>query len=132
MTARPNIPAVAAAPLAARIERQWDADIVPQLVDYIRIPAKSPHFDAQWAENGHIERAIRQAEAWVRAQPVAGMAGGSGCNAGRPPGRFFYTPPARGGFGPPPPCQGRRLQAPPQGPRRGHEQPRHARTDGAG
>lgn len=74
MTARPNIPAVAAAALAARIEKQWDADIVPQLVDYIRIPAKSPHFDAEWAGNGHIEAAISQAEAWVRAQPVAGLA----------------------------------------------------------
>ena len=50
MTARPNLPAVAAAPLASRIERQWDADIVPQLVDYIRIPAKSPHFDPDWAQ----------------------------------------------------------------------------------
>ena len=28
----------------------WDDSIVPQLVDYIKIPAKSPHFDAQWAD----------------------------------------------------------------------------------
>ena len=97
MTARPNIPAVAAAPLAARIERQWDADIVPQLVDYIRIPAKSPHFDAQWAQNGHIERAIRQAEAWVRAQPVAGMAVEIVRIEGRTPVLFFDIP-ATGGL----------------------------------
>ena len=31
-----------------RIARQWDDDIVPRLVDYIRIPAKSPHFDPDW------------------------------------------------------------------------------------
>ena len=97
MTARPNIPAVSAAPLAARVERQWDADIVPQLVDYIRIPAKSPHFDAQWAQNGHIERAIRQAEAWVRAQPVAGMAVEIVRIAGRTPVLFFDIP-ATGGL----------------------------------
>ena len=24
---------------------KWDREIVPQLVEYIRIPAKSPHFD---------------------------------------------------------------------------------------
>jgi acetylornithine deacetylase/succinyl-diaminopimelate desuccinylase-like protein len=74
MTARPAIPAVAANSLAARIERQWDDDIVPQLVEYIRLPAKSPHFDRDWASNGHIEAAIRQAEKWVRAQAVPGLA----------------------------------------------------------
>ena len=73
MTARPSIPAIAAAPLAARIEKQWDSDIVAQLVDYIRIPARSPHFDHDWAKNGHIEAAIRQAEKWVLAQGVAGL-----------------------------------------------------------
>src|SRR5258708_3671843 len=55
------------------IERQWDADIVPQLIDYIRIPAKSPHFDPQWREHGHIEAAVQLALAWSRRQPVAGM-----------------------------------------------------------
>ncbi len=58
---------------AERIAEQWDREIVPRLVEYIRIPAKSPHFDATWEANGHIERAIRLAEAWVRAQPVAGL-----------------------------------------------------------
>ena len=31
--------------LAASVARTWDTSIVPQLVEYIRIPAKSPHFD---------------------------------------------------------------------------------------
>ena len=59
---------------AERIARQWDVEIVPQLIDYVRIPAKSPHFDAAWQINGHIERVITLAEAWVRAQPVRGLA----------------------------------------------------------
>ena len=42
-----------------RIAHQWDDEIVPRLVDYIRIPAKSPHFDPAWEANGHIERVIR-------------------------------------------------------------------------
>lgn len=96
MTARPDIPAVAAAALAARIDRQWDADIVPQLVDYIRLPAKSPHFDADWEANGHIEAAIRQAEAWVRAQGVAGLALEIVRLEGRTPVLFFDIP-ATGG-----------------------------------
>ena len=56
--------------LLSAISIQWDAEIVPQLTEYIRIPAKSPHFDPQWEINGHIERAIRLAEAWVGKQPV--------------------------------------------------------------
>ena len=59
--------------LLSAISIQWDAEIVPQLTEYIRIPAKSPHFDPQWEVNGHIERAIRLAEAWVGKQPVRGL-----------------------------------------------------------
>jgi acetylornithine deacetylase/succinyl-diaminopimelate desuccinylase-like protein len=83
------------AKLESRTAAQWDADIVPQLTDYIRVPAKSPHFDPQWAANGHIERVVRQAEAWVRAQPVAGLA----VEVVRLPGRtpvLFFEVPARG------------------------------------
>src|SRR6476619_130030 len=58
---------------ADRIAEQWDREIVPQLVEYIRIPAKSPHFDPDWERNGHIERAVRLAEAWAREQPIAGL-----------------------------------------------------------
>ena len=57
---------------ADRIARQWKDDIVPRLVEYVRIPAKSPHFDPQWEANGHIERVTQLALAWVRAQPVKG------------------------------------------------------------
>ncbi len=58
------------ATLLKTIAAQWDADIVPQLTSYVRIPAKSPHFDPQWEANGHIEGVIRLAEAWVRKQSV--------------------------------------------------------------
>ena len=30
------------------VDGKWDDDIVPQLVEYIRIPNKSPMFDADW------------------------------------------------------------------------------------
>jgi acetylornithine deacetylase/succinyl-diaminopimelate desuccinylase-like protein len=52
---------------------KWDAEIVPQLVEYVRIPAKSPHFDRDWESNGHIDTVARHAERWCRSQPVAGM-----------------------------------------------------------
>ena len=50
--------------LEHRIAAQWDAEIVPELTEYIRVPAKSPHFDAEWAAHGHIERVVRAAERW--------------------------------------------------------------------
>jgi acetylornithine deacetylase/succinyl-diaminopimelate desuccinylase-like protein len=51
----------------------WDEAIVPTLVEYIALPAKSPHFDKDWSRNGHIDAAVKLAEAWCRAHPVDGM-----------------------------------------------------------
>ncbi len=66
-------------------------------MDYVRIPAKSPHFDAEWAKNGHIEAAIRQAEKWVAAQGVKGLALEIVRIEGRTPVLFFDIP-ATGGL----------------------------------
>jgi len=44
----------------------WHSSILPALVDYIRIPAKSPHFDPDWAKNGRIDAAVALAEDWCR------------------------------------------------------------------
>jgi acetylornithine deacetylase/succinyl-diaminopimelate desuccinylase-like protein len=97
MTARdpgPGFPFDATA-LADRIARQWDDDIVPQLIEYIRLPAKSPNFDAQWEKHGHIEAAVRQAERWIQAQKIPGLA----LEVVRLPGRtpfLFFDVPAKG------------------------------------
>lgn len=76
MTARPpipNEPHVDTRALAQTIARQWDEDIVAQLVDYIRLPAKSPHFDPDWKRHGHIDAAVEQAHSWVAKQGVKGL-----------------------------------------------------------
>jgi acetylornithine deacetylase/succinyl-diaminopimelate desuccinylase-like protein len=78
--------------LATSVGRTWDASIVPQLVEYIRIPAKSPHFDPSWEEHGHIERVIRLAEAWTRQQPVRGMTVEIVRLPGRTPVLYFDVP----------------------------------------
>ena len=78
--------------LAAGIALQWDQDIVPQLTDYIRIPAKSPHFDPEWAAHGHIERVIRLAEAWAKQQPVKGLTVEIVRLPGRTPLLYFDIP----------------------------------------
>ena len=56
-----------------QVSQAWDDQIVPQLQDYIRIPAKSPMFDADWAANGFIDTVVRNTAAWIEAQKVEGL-----------------------------------------------------------
>lgn len=55
------------------VSTKWDDEIVPQLVEYIRIPNKSPMFDADWVENGYMEDAVKLMEGWARAQDIPGL-----------------------------------------------------------
>jgi acetylornithine deacetylase/succinyl-diaminopimelate desuccinylase-like protein len=55
------------------VQRAWDGDIVPALTDYIRIPAKSPMYDAKWAEHGHIDRAVDLITGWARQRKIEGL-----------------------------------------------------------
>jgi acetylornithine deacetylase/succinyl-diaminopimelate desuccinylase-like protein len=52
----------------------WDDEIVPQLVEYVRIPNKSPMFDAQWVEHGYMDQAVALLERWARGK-LASLAG---------------------------------------------------------
>ncbi|GAB4466415.1 MAG: M20 family metallopeptidase [Burkholderiaceae bacterium] len=80
------------------IDRKWDTDLVPRLVDYVKVPAKSPAFDANWAAHGHLHRVIKDAEAWCRAQSIEGMRIEIVAIDGRTPCLFFDAP-ATGGRG---------------------------------
>ena len=51
----------------AWIDQVWDDSITPNLVEYIKIPNKSPSFDANWAEHGYMDDAINLALAWTKA-----------------------------------------------------------------
>src|SRR5262245_5721951 len=57
----------------AFVQKTWDADIIPALTDYIRIPAKSPMYDTKWAENGHIDRAVTLITDWAKARKIEGL-----------------------------------------------------------
>ena len=48
------------------VARRWDEEIVPTLVEYIRIPNKSPAFDPDWAAHGHMDKAVALYEAWAK------------------------------------------------------------------
>src|SRR5204862_7870460 len=54
------------------VQRTWDAAIVPALTEYVRIPAKSPMFDREWAEHGHPDRAVALIETWARSRTIDG------------------------------------------------------------
>lgn len=99
MTARDAIPRfnVNTSLLAEDINSQWDEHIVPQLIEYIRLPAKSPAFDPQWAQHGYLDAAVAQAAAWVEAQGVAGLSLQVMRIEGRTPVLFFDIP-ATGGL----------------------------------
>lgn len=63
-----NIPS-----LQNHIRHAWTESVIPRLVDYIAIPAKSPLFDPDWIDHGYIDRAVDLAVAWARTQPIAGL-----------------------------------------------------------
>jgi acetylornithine deacetylase/succinyl-diaminopimelate desuccinylase-like protein len=55
------------------MSRFWDEAIVPALIDYVAIPAKSPHFDPDWKRAGHIDRVVDLAADWCRRHAIDGM-----------------------------------------------------------
>ncbi|MEO7251648.1 MAG: peptidase M20, partial [Arenimonas sp.] len=55
------------------VARMWDQEIIPQLMEYIRIPNKSPMFDADWQANGYMDAATELLAGWARKQPIKGM-----------------------------------------------------------
>nr|VFK77717.1 MAG: Acetylornithine deacetylase/Succinyl-diaminopimelate desuccinylase [Candidatus Kentron sp. SD] len=44
----------------------WEKDILPTLMDYIRIPNQSPSFDPKWEANGHMTQAVQLAYEWCK------------------------------------------------------------------
>ena len=54
------------------VEQQYTDSIVPALIEYIRIPNKSPSFDPEWRAHGHMDRAVSLCADWARAHLPAG------------------------------------------------------------
>ena len=55
------------------VDTVWGDTIVPALIEYIRIPNKSPLFDPNWAEHGYMEDATQLIAQWCREQPIRGL-----------------------------------------------------------
>lgn len=78
--------------LQQSVSSTWDESIVPALADYIRIPNKSPHFDANWEANGHMDRAAKLMLDWCNANALPGMKAEIVRIQGRTPLLFIEVP----------------------------------------
>ena len=73
----------------SEISQVWDKTIVPELTNYIAIPAKSPMFAPDWEKQGFIATVMRNAASWVEAQKVPGLRLEVIQQPGRTPVLFF-------------------------------------------
>jgi acetylornithine deacetylase/succinyl-diaminopimelate desuccinylase-like protein len=48
------------------VDQCWDDEVIPTLVEYIKIPNKSPSFDPEWAAHGYMDEAVTLFEHWAR------------------------------------------------------------------
>jgi acetylornithine deacetylase/succinyl-diaminopimelate desuccinylase-like protein len=55
------------------VTKAWKDSIVPELMQFIRIPNKSPLYDTQWQERGYMDKAVTLVEKWCRAQAIEGL-----------------------------------------------------------
>jgi acetylornithine deacetylase/succinyl-diaminopimelate desuccinylase-like protein len=102
-----RLPASAAEPdaqaLGAFANTAWNERILPQLKDYVAIPAKSPLFDADWEKHGLLDKVVRDAAAWVESRKVPGLTLEILRQPGRTPVIFFEVSATRPStFGTPP------------------------------
>ena len=84
-----------------QIDQCWGDEIVPTLVEYIKIPNKSPAFDPDWAEHGHMDEAVDLFERWARGR--LSSLPGAALETVRLPGRtpvIVIDVPGAGGPGP--------------------------------
>jgi len=51
--------------LKKNIDEFWDKKIIPILIDYIKIPNKSPSFDPEWEKHGHMDKVLDLAVKWA-------------------------------------------------------------------
>ncbi len=59
------MPEIAQAQLRKFTDTIWNDEIVPTLIEYIRIPNKSPAFEPDWENLGHMEKALQLLVGWA-------------------------------------------------------------------
>lgn len=51
----------------------WDNSIIPTLMEYIKIPNKSPLFDPEWQAHGYMDKAVQLIVDWCQTHSIANM-----------------------------------------------------------
>src|SRR5581483_8336779 len=64
---------MSSASISDYIDSVWRQSVVPELMEYVRIPNKSPAFDKEWREHGFIDQVVARLEAWAKRQPIKGI-----------------------------------------------------------
>ena len=54
-------------------DQTWKNSIIPELIEYIRIPNKSPAFDPDWQKHGYIDQVVERFVSWSQQQNIDGM-----------------------------------------------------------
>jgi acetylornithine deacetylase/succinyl-diaminopimelate desuccinylase-like protein len=54
-------------------DQRWDASIIPELIEYIKLPNKSPMFDPDWQKNGYMDQVVDQFTTWTKKQEINGL-----------------------------------------------------------
>lgn len=62
-----------AAKASSLVDRLFEDSIVPTLIEYIKIPNKSPAFDPDWERHGHMRKAMDLIAAWCESHRLEGM-----------------------------------------------------------
>ena len=55
------------------IDQFWDQSVLPALKDYVAIPCKSPIFDTNWKQNGHLDNAVQHCKTWCESLGIEGL-----------------------------------------------------------
>jgi acetylornithine deacetylase/succinyl-diaminopimelate desuccinylase-like protein len=55
------------------ITQLWDNSITPTLMEYIKIPNKSPQFDKDWRVHGYMDQAVTLISNWCKQHAVDNM-----------------------------------------------------------
>ena len=74
------------------VDGVWDRSILPALVEYIRIPNKSPAFDPEWQAHGYMDEVVARFVAFAETQPIPGLGIEVVRLAGRTPLIFIDIP----------------------------------------
>ncbi len=55
------------------VDEFWNDQVMPSLIEYVKIPNKSPMFDPEWEAHGYMTDAVNHMVDWVKSQQIDGL-----------------------------------------------------------